>query len=90
MSNTREIPAEKLHSGPQDKAHLLPLDDDALVDEYVIAEVSDQSVSKLRNDRYLKQGIPYVKLGALARYRVGTYRKHIKRQEVATESPKAA
>ena len=64
---------------------ILPADDDALVDEHVMAAVSYSSLGKLRNDRYLRQGIPYIKNGGSVRYRVGDYRDYIRRNRVETE-----
>ena len=70
-------------ASPEDGVQI-PADDDALMDEHVTAKASGQSVSKLRNDRYLRKGIPYIKLGSCVRYRVGDYREHIRQQRVET------
>ena len=63
---------------------VLPDNDDTLLDEHMIANYTSQSLSKLRNDRYLKRGLTYVKLGSLVRYRVGDIRKDIRECTVAT------
>lgn len=64
----------------------IPEDDDALVDERQIASLTGFSLSRLRNDRYLKQGIPFVKIGSSVRYRAGDYRSYIQSSRVATEA----
>ena len=40
------------------------------VDERKVAEIIGCSLAKLRNDRHLRRGIPYYKIGGLARYRL--------------------
>ena len=56
---------------------LLPEDDDGLVDEIFLSCFTGDSLGKLRNDRYLKRGFDFVKLGRSGRYRAGDVRKKI-------------
>jgi hypothetical protein len=44
-----------------------------LLDEYDIARLNKCSVSSVRRDRRLKKGCPWLKLGALVRYRPSDY-----------------
>lgn len=69
-----------------DQPFQLPIDDDALIDEHQLSGVTQLSLSKLRNDRYMKQGFPFVKIGASARYRVGDVRQKIKESTVETSA----
>lgn len=45
--------------------------DQALFDEKIIAAVFDCSTATLERDRWLKQGLPYLKHGRSVRYRKG-------------------
>ena len=56
----------------------LPTDDDALLTEQQLSLLTGFSLSRLRNDRYLKQGFTFVKIGASVRYRVGDYRAQVR------------
>lgn len=67
------------------KAVLIANDPDALLDEHQIAKLTGFSLSRLRNDRYLRQGIPIIKIGASVRYRLGDYRAFIQQSRVETE-----
>ena len=63
MMNSREsVPAERL---------------EPLVDEHEFSRITGRSVASARRDRLLGQGCPYVKLGALVRYRLEDIRKFI-------------
>jgi hypothetical protein len=50
-----------------------------LLTEHEYARITKRSVASVRRDRLLKQGCPYVKLGALVRYRPEDVRSHIER-----------
>ena len=63
---------------------VLPQDDDGLVDERFLSNFTGASLGKLRNDRYLKRGFPFVKMGSSVRYRAGDIRKRIQRSTVET------
>jgi len=50
-----------------------------LLTEYEYARITKRSVASVRRDRLLRQGCPYVKLGALVRYRPEDVRAHLER-----------
>ncbi|HXJ38979.1 MAG TPA: hypothetical protein VNH18_06845, partial [Bryobacteraceae bacterium] len=50
---------------------------ETLLTEHEYASITKRSVASVRRDRLLKQGCPYVKLGALVRYRPEDVRAHI-------------
>jgi hypothetical protein len=50
---------------------------EALLTEREYAGITQRSVASVRRDRLLKQGCPYVKLGALVRYRPEDVRAHL-------------
>ena len=50
---------------------------ETLLDEYEYAEIRNCSVATVRRDRSLGQGCPYVKTGALVRYRPQDVRRFI-------------
>ena len=50
-----------------------------LLTEREYARITKRSVASVRRDRLLKQGCPYVKLGALVRYRPEDVRTHLER-----------
>lgn len=50
-----------------------------LLTEQEYARILKRSVASVRRDRLLRQGCPYVKLGALVRYRPEDVRAHLKR-----------
>ena len=52
---------------------------ETLLTEQEYAGVIKRSVASVRRDRLLRQGCPYVKLGALVRYRPNDVREHISR-----------
>ena len=52
---------------------------ETLLTEYEYASVIKRSVASVRRDRLLSQGCPYVKLGALVRYRPKDVLAHIER-----------
>jgi hypothetical protein len=52
---------------------------EALVDEWKYSEITGKSVHTARRDRLLGTGCPYVKLGALVRYRPVDIRRYIER-----------
>jgi hypothetical protein len=63
---------------------------EALLDEYQYALIRRCSVATVRRDRFLRKGCPYVKIGALVRYRPQDVRAFIERNlqggEIETES----
>lgn len=50
---------------------------ETLLTEHEYARVIKRSVASVRRDRLLKQGCPYVKLGALVRYRPKDVAEHL-------------
>ena len=52
---------------------------ETLLTEHEYARVTKRSVASVRRDRLLRQGCPYVKLGALVRYRPEDVRAHLER-----------
>jgi hypothetical protein len=66
------------------KATLEP-DLETLLTEHEYARITKRSVASARRDRLLRQGCPFVKLGALVRYRPSDVRAYLERslQQVA-------
>lgn len=52
---------------------------EALIDEYEYSRIVGRSVASARRDRVTGTGCPYVKLGALVRYRLQDVREYIAR-----------
>ncbi len=52
---------------------------ETLLTEREYARITKRSVASVRRDRLLRQGCPYVKLGALVRYRPEDVRAHLER-----------
>ncbi len=52
---------------------------ETLLTEREYATITKRSVASVRRDRLLRQGCPYVKLGALVRYRPDDVRAHLER-----------
>lgn len=52
---------------------------ETLLTEHEYARITKRSVASARRDRLLGQGCPYVKLGALVRYRPEDIRAYIER-----------
>lgn len=48
-----------------------------LLTEYEYSRIVKRSVASVRRDRLLRQGCPFVKLGALVRYRPVDIRAHL-------------
>jgi hypothetical protein len=65
---------------------------ETLLTEQEYARITKRSVASVRRDRLLKQGCPYVKLGALVRYRPEDIRTHLERslRNPTTSDPKLA
>jgi len=59
---------------------------ETLLTEHEYAHITKRSVASVRRDRLLRLGCPYVKLGALVRYRPEDVRAHIERN---VRKPKA-
>jgi hypothetical protein len=52
---------------------------ETLLTEREYASITKRSVASVRRDRLLRQGCPYVKLGALVRYRPEAVKAHLER-----------
>ena len=52
---------------------------ETLLTEQEYARITKRSVASVRRDRLIRQGCPYVKLGALVRYRPEDVRTHLER-----------
>jgi hypothetical protein len=66
-------------SQPGERESAANLNLESLLTEQEYARITKRSVASVRRDRLLKQGCPYVKLGALVRYRPEDVREHLKR-----------
>jgi hypothetical protein len=56
------------------------------VNEYVAAKVLDKSVQTLRNERHLRRGCPYLKLGRSVRYRVDDLLNYMEKHRIDPEA----
>lgn len=64
---------------PSERESAADLQLEILLTEYEYARITKRSVASVRRDRLLRQGCPYVKLGALVRYRPEDVRAHLER-----------
>jgi len=64
---------------PSDRKSVADLQLEVLLTELEYARLTKRSVASVRRDRLLRQGCPYVKLGALVRYRPEDVRAHLER-----------
>lgn len=58
---------------------------ETLLNEYEYARIVNRSVASVRRDRIRRMGCPFVKLGALVRYRPGDIRAHLERNLHASD-----
>ena len=56
-----------------------------LIDEKSLAKILSKSLQTLRNDRFLKRGIPYLKVGRSVRYSVDDVENYLKDSRVDIE-----
>lgn len=54
------------------------------VDERAVSQITGRALATLRNDRYVGQGIPYVKMGRSVRYRLDDVINYMESQKVKT------
>ena len=66
-------------SPPSEREHFAETALETLLTEKEIAGITKRSVASVRRDRLLRQGCPFVKLGALVRYRPEDVRAYISR-----------
>jgi len=64
---------------PREIKRATDTDLETLLTEHEYARITKRSVASVRRDRLLRQGCPYVKLGALVRYRPADVRAHLER-----------
>jgi hypothetical protein len=64
---------------PSERVRVAELELETLLTEREYAHITKRSVASVRRDRLLRQGCPYVKLGALVRYRPEDVRAHLAR-----------
>ena len=57
-----------------------------LINETQAAEILGRAVQTLRNDRHLRKGPAYLKLGRSVRYRVNDHFDYIERHRIDPES----
>lgn len=54
------------------------------VDERAVSQITGRALATLRNDRYVGQGIPYVKMGRSVRYRLDDVINYMESHKVQT------
>lgn len=64
----------------------LSLIENHVVNENQAAKIIGRAVQTLRNDRHLRQGPPYIKLGRSVRYKVGDLLDYIESHRVDPEA----
>jgi hypothetical protein len=67
------------NSTPSERVRVAEPELETLLTEQEYARITKRSVASVRRDRLLRQGCPYVKLGALVRYRPEDVRTHLER-----------
>ena len=78
-------------SQQSEREHFAETAVETLLTEKDVAGITKRSVASVRRDRLLRQGCPYVKLGALVRYRPEDVRAYISRNiQTVTPALKAA
>lgn len=66
-------------STPRERMRAAELELETLLTELEYAKLIKRSVASVRRDRLLRQGCPFVKIGALVRYRPSDVRAHLQR-----------
>jgi hypothetical protein len=66
-------------STPSERHRVAEPELETLLTEQEYATITKRSVASVRRDRLMRQGCPYVKLGALVRYRPEDVRAHLER-----------
>jgi len=66
-------------SMPNERDSVADFNLETLLTEREYARIIKRSVASVRRDRLLRQGCPYLKLGALVRYRPEDVRTHLER-----------
>lgn len=53
--------------------------------EKQVAEITNRALSTMRNDRFLNQGIPYIKIGKSVRYNLQDVINYMESRKVITQ-----
>lgn len=56
-----------------------------LIDEKNLSKILGKSLQTLRNDRFLKKGVPYFKIGRSVRYSLDDVEKYIEKSKIDFE-----
>jgi hypothetical protein len=56
-----------------------------IIDENQAAKILGRAVQTLRNDRHLRKGVPYIKLGRSVRYRLSDLLSYIEKHRIDPE-----
>jgi len=56
------------------------------INEHQAAAIFSKSVQSLRNERFLKKGCPYVKIGRSVRYLLSDIRDYLKKNRIDPEA----
>jgi len=70
---------------PREPKRVIEIELETLLTEHEYAQLTKRSVASVRRDRLLRQGCPYLKLGALVRYRPEDVRAFLERSLRRTE-----
>ena len=62
------------------------LNEGSVVDENQAAKIIGRAVQTLRNDRHLRQGPPYIKIGRSIRYQISDLLDYLKRHRIDPEA----
>jgi hypothetical protein len=62
------------------------LNEGSVVDETQAAKIIGRAVQTLRNDRHLRQGPPYIKMGRSVRYRVNDLLDYLEKHKIDPEA----
>jgi hypothetical protein len=57
-----------------------------VIDEYKAAKIICKSVQTLRNERHLRKGCPYLKMGRSVRYRVNDLLDYLDKHRIDPEA----
>ena len=57
-----------------------------LIDEKNLSKILGKSLQTLRNDRFLKKGVPYFKIGRSVRYSIDDVENYIEKSRIDFEN----
>ena len=83
MNTAKTLNENEVAEIPDDGDRLIP----KYVSEVVVADIVDQGVSTLRNNRHLGRGIPYVKIGRSIRYDLNDVYEYMKKRKIFPKEP---